>query len=360
MGEQAEEIAPKRAQSEGLRAWCVATLLLIVAVLVGRVIPWVDGNLGFFAALIFVLVPGYFLRKRGEHESSYGLEFDDWRRGILWGGVATLLTIALFSPAYHLWETRVEQRAANIDVGNYRQLPMTWYGAPQQMDDGAVHVWTWGQQIYVAWKPDAGPWALSIAPEAAQGELFDTPEGFGRNTAIDEFARHGERPTMVSGAFHVQGASALRIRAQAGDHVLSSDEVLAGAGLQARGQAQGDETRVPLGYGWMLSLLLTQLILVAVPEEFFFRGFLQERLHQAWGRDGIRILGLPLTWGIVVSSLLFALVHLVSNLSLTRLSVFFPSLLFGALRERTGGIAASVVYHAASNLLVFFLSVHYF
>lgn len=360
MSGKAKNIAPNDARRDGLRAWGLATLLLIAAVVAGQAIPWIDANLGFIAALIFVLVPGYFLRKRGEHESSYGLEFGDWKRGIIWGGVATLVTIALFSPAYHLWETRVEHRAANIDVGNYRQLPMTWYGAPQQIDDGQVHLWTWGQQIYLVWKTSKGPWELQVTPEGADGAIFDSVQAFADNTPVPTWVRSGERPTAVHGVLHARGAHALQIHATAGGQTLGADNVLAGASARAGGQEQGDHTRVPLGYGWMLSLLLTQLILVAVPEEFFFRGFLQERLHQAWGRDGIHIWGLPLTWGIVVSSVLFALVHLISNLSPARLTVFFPSLLFGALRERTGGITASVVYHAACNLLVLFLSVHYF
>ena len=35
-----------------------------------------------------------------------------------------------------------------------------------------------------------------------------------------------------------------------------------------------------------------------------------------------------------------------------RLAVFFPSLLFGWLRARTGGIGTSVIFHAMCNLFV--------
>ena len=38
-----------------------------------------------------------------------------------------------------------------------------------------------------------------------------------------------------------------------------------------------------------------------------------------------------------------------------RLATFFPGLLFGWLRARTGGVAAPAVAHALSNLLVLFL-----
>lgn len=346
-------------QSEAWLAWGIATILLILGTVLGMLSGWIHTNLGFVAAVIFLLVPGYFLRKRGEHESQYGLEFADWKRGILWGTLATVLTVAAFSPLYHLWETRVEGRAVQLRVENYRQLPTRWYGAPSSVDDGDIHVWTWGQQTYLAWLPSDGPWQLRLTPESP-GVLFESREQYGAGESQSHLALEGETPRRIVQAVHLQGAPSITIEARAGKHALTSENLRAGASAQPVNQKSSERTRISLGYGWMLTMLLTQLILVAVPEEFFFRGYLQERLHQAWGREGIQVLGLPLTWGIVVSSILFALVHLISNLSVTRLAVFFPSLLFGALRERTGGISASVLYHAACNLLVMFLSVHYF
>ena len=42
------------------------------------------------------------------------------------------------------------------------------------------------------------------------------------------------------------------------------------------------------------------------------------------------------------------------------MSVFFPSLLFGWLRERTGTIVTPMVYHAGCNLMVLFVGTHYY
>lgn len=344
---------------EGLIAWLIAAALLAVAHVAGNALPWLDANLAFVAALIFILVPGYFLRKRGEHESSYGLAFDDWRKGLGWGLGFTLVTVLLFSPAYHLWETRVEQRTAHLSAQNYRQLDMAWYGAPQRFREGKVHVWTWGQQTYVAWTPQHAEGALELAVQEP-GMIFSTAEAFRAGSGPNRLAFEVDRAQQVFVKLHAHDAKSLRITGHDGDVAIGPHDVLAGAAAQPEGQGVADETHIPLGYGWLFHLMLTHLILVAVPEEFFFRGYLQERLHQAWGRKGVRVFGLPLTWAIVVSSLLFALVHLISTVQLTRLSVFFPSLLFGALRERTGGISASIVYHAACNMLVILLSVHYY
>lgn len=110
---------------------------------------------------------------------------------------------------------------------------------------------------------------------------------------------------------------------------------------------------------WMFAnLALLHLLVVALPEEAFFRGFLQTSLADRWqGPERGRSPSLG-RWGsaLVVSSVLFAAGHLATTPQLTRLAVFFPSLLFGLVRDRTRGIGAAVVLHAACNLFSTFLS----
>jgi membrane protease YdiL (CAAX protease family) len=98
-------------------------------------------------------------------------------------------------------------------------------------------------------------------------------------------------------------------------------------------------------------LALVQLLVVALPEELFYRGFMQT----AWARTapgrGVTVLGARLGAGFLATQALFALGHLVV-LEPWRLGTFFPGLVFGWLRERTGGLAAPVVFHALSNLFI--------
>lgn len=94
-----------------------------------------------------------------------------------------------------------------------------------------------------------------------------------------------------------------------------------------------------------------QLLVVALPEELFYRGWLQGGLARAAPGRGVTVLGARLGAGFLATQLLFALGHLVT-LQPWRLGTFFPGLLFGWLRERTGSLAAPVVAHALSNLLI--------
>jgi len=96
--------------------------------------------------------------------------------------------------------------------------------------------------------------------------------------------------------------------------------------------------------------VLGQLVVVALPEEAFFRGYLQTALDRAWGRR-IEIFGAHVGPALLVSSALFALGHLATVPHPARLAVFFPSLVFGWLRARTGGIGAGIAFHTMCNLL---------
>jgi membrane protease YdiL (CAAX protease family) len=101
-----------------------------------------------------------------------------------------------------------------------------------------------------------------------------------------------------------------------------------------------------------------QLLVIALPEECFYRGYLQSSLDAAW-RTRIRLLGAEVGPSLVVTSALFAAGHLATEFNVNRLAVFFPALLFGWLRARTGGVGAGIVLHALCNLFAAYLARSY-
>jgi CAAX protease family protein len=104
--------------------------------------------------------------------------------------------------------------------------------------------------------------------------------------------------------------------------------------------------------------VLGQLLVIALPEEAFYRGYLQTALDDAW-RPRWRVLGAFVGPGLLLSSTLFAIGHVLTQVHPNRLAVFFPALLFGWLRARTGGIGASIVLHALCNLFASYLGRSY-
>lgn len=95
--------------------------------------------------------------------------------------------------------------------------------------------------------------------------------------------------------------------------------------------------------------LAYQFIMVSLPEEFFFRGYVQTTLNQVLQKKW-RLFGADLGWAWIVTAVMFAVVHSVVTLRWWHFAIFFPALVMGYLRERTGSITASILFHGTSNL----------
>ncbi len=92
-------------------------------------------------------------------------------------------------------------------------------------------------------------------------------------------------------------------------------------------------------------------LLYPVVEEILFRGILQEAVQahlKPWK------LG-PLTHANLLTSLVFSALHFISHPPLWAAAVFLPSLLFGLVKERSGGLAAPIVLHVFYNSGYFWL-----
>ncbi|HSA59451.1 MAG TPA: CPBP family intramembrane glutamic endopeptidase [bacterium] len=106
------------------------------------------------------------------------------------------------------------------------------------------------------------------------------------------------------------------------------------------------------GLNWSWSEAAIQVLLVALPEEFFFRGYLQSALATRFPKR-FRPLGLKVlevSWAVPLTCLIFAASHSIITFRWWHFAIFFPSLVFGWLRDRTGGLIAPVLFHTASNL----------
>jgi len=87
--------------------------------------------------------------------------------------------------------------------------------------------------------------------------------------------------------------------------------------------------------------LIFQILAVSFPEEFFFRGFLQDSIGK-----GLR--------AVFLISLLFSLAHLPKAIfsgEWIALLSFFPSLIMGWLYMKTSNILPGVVFHFIANLI---------
>jgi membrane protease YdiL (CAAX protease family) len=125
---------------------------------------------------------------------------------------------------------------------------------------------------------------------------------------------------------------------------------------------------LPLALAWYLSrpflnALLTVLWLflgAGFGEEMFFRGYVQSRVDQAFGRP-FRFMRADFGAGLFVSALLFGFIHVLNTVDYFGgrwdfawwwwLPNFVTGLLYGCLREKTGSILAGGVYHGLTDVL---------
>lgn len=100
-----------------------------------------------------------------------------------------------------------------------------------------------------------------------------------------------------------------------------------------------------------LPLILTFISLVILPpitEEILVRGFLYTSLRKS----------LPIIWAAIATSLVFAVAHLPEGgasgpLYIAAIDTFVLSLVLVYLRQRTGGLWASITLHAIKNGVAF-------
>ncbi|MBI1949158.1 MAG: CPBP family intramembrane metalloprotease [Deltaproteobacteria bacterium] len=98
----------------------------------------------------------------------------------------------------------------------------------------------------------------------------------------------------------------------------------------------------------LVATLLKNVFLVALPEEMFYRGFLEHRLERLWPTR-VHVWLIPISRTVILASALFALGHFLGEYHPARLGPFFPAFVFSALTRRSGSITGAVVFHGASN-----------
>ncbi len=88
-------------------------------------------------------------------------------------------------------------------------------------------------------------------------------------------------------------------------------------------------------------------------EEFLFRGCLQGVLvRRAWARRTV----MGISAANLMTSILFSSAHILTHPLLWALLTLFPSLLFGALRDRSGSVIPPIALHIFYNTGYFLIA----
>lgn len=110
--------------------------------------------------------------------------------------------------------------------------------------------------------------------------------------------------------------------------------------------------------GIVVVKLVYTFIFVAFGEEILFRGYIQSRVNEAFGRPYI-FFGVNWGWGLIIGSLLFGIWHILNPFNpfigqfdlmwQWGLWTFFLGLILGFIRERTGSVLGPAILHGVIN-----------
>lgn len=114
--------------------------------------------------------------------------------------------------------------------------------------------------------------------------------------------------------------------------------------------------------GNAISAFVFYIFFLGLGEELLFRGYIQSRLNAAFGTP-FQFYGVHGGWGIVITAVLFGLMHVlnlgslvIGNWQLTwwwGFWTFVGGLVFGFVREKTGSIVASTLLHGLPQAIAY-------
>jgi hypothetical protein len=292
-------------------------------------VPASAGWIGVGVALVFLGLPLVLERLGLSWGDPYLLQPGRARGAVVLGLLASVVVLLPFALAYDQAATQLWGEGRGHGAG-LRSRGVALQGAPPAAaqraaaSDGYVVIFEHRGGLQLRNGLSA---PITISPACAEAgcaaeEVAAGAAAFIADPAAAAFELHG-----------ADGAPLSREAVRLGRHGVVSAEGPLGA---------------ERGWSWWLWLLLDQLVVIALPEEALFRGWMLTTLRAAIPPRR-RVLGVPFGWAHIVSAVLFACVHLAATAAPHRLLVFFPGLLFAWLAERARHLAAPVVHHALAN-----------
>ncbi len=330
--------------------------LTLALAVVQWAVPATASGMQVGLAIILLQVPTWVLARKAVDHDHLGLLVGPMGRALGLGFATMAVVFPLFVLGYHLVHTELLDRRADWDVAHLARWDEDLELAPARpcgRADAAASAWLQGDELWIVAPPGADlQITVRADPPVRQGRVITCELGGGpRVGAVIRPDRAGRfRPGPGHGLWApLADRDHFEAHVEDGGRPVPADRLRIG-----RWSASADddgELAATRDAWWLLTYVIVHLGLVALPEEWFFRGYLQGRLDGELGTPR-RLLGADVGWGLVLSALAFALLHPILLPGMHRLLVFFPALLFGWLRAKSGNVGAAILVHAGSNVLL--------
>lgn len=327
--------------------------IVVIGLIVGlyqiRGLPLVNQYLWTLAMLMQVYVPAWMLHQH-QTLAIYGLHLQQWRRNLMLWMLACLVVLPPSAYGHHIWQ-KFNGREFRPQQLSAKQFSYELRGAPpESQTNNRIQIYAGRQQpiITIRWtEPLRGTLSSDQPLQVFAGNNWIRGATTGKVLKLSG----GKVNAPASVQLRIQG-SYLRFKLYRDGQRIPLDDVRLGPS-----QEPTSKNTISKGWFWLLYLIIAQCLMVALPEELFYRGYMQTRLDSVFPVK--EVWGIPISWGNLIVSILFALTHFLIGFEPHRLSVFFPSLLFGALKHRTNSLLAPILFHASANIFVKILELGY-
>jgi len=331
---------------EALGLYALMTLLTVGVGFAQGSLAALAGYGALISALGFIYLPTELLARRGLSPLSFGIGAGSIPRSAKGALLIALLILPPYALSYHLWQ-RHQGHPAHVDLRALSRWGEELRGRPMTpVQRGELRLFAERDRLTFQWALSPGESRVKLSLEGwSQAQVKARTRGIKVSPEPSSgrlIIEGGQRGTLSLSS----SAMELQYELLVDERPPSSGRLKLGA-LLSSGAPSGSQTR---DLWWLLLTFATQLLLVAVPEEVFYRGYLQGRLDQLIGADR-RLFGV--LWNpqsAALSSALFALAHLATIPHPARLAVFFPSLLFAWMRRAYGNTLTPAIFHALCNL----------
>ena len=318
----------------------------------GLILPTLAGYQQVLLAGLLLAVPSWVLRRTDTTIDDLGVALGPALRTLRLATITALIVFPPFIAGYHVLQTEFLDHEASWSVDSLKRWDEALERAPARpcvVPEASVLAWTDRRGLWLIPAPGSALEAtLPKAPTTARAVRCGA-DGVPRATRVLRAGRTVVTPAAGEGIWlDLDDSDRLALKLTLNGHPLPAERLRLGRHRQAADDDGGLSGVRDLW--WLPTFLLVHLGLVALPEEWFFRGYLQTRLDERMGTPR-RLLGVQVGWGFVISAFAFAVLHPILIPGPHRLLVFFPALLFGYLRARGGNIGAAVVVHALANLV---------
>ena len=334
--------------------WLVLVSVMVITTSIswaGQALPWVGAWGALIIALVFLYLPIEVLERKRLDVRQFGIWRGDLKLGVRNWIIISLLVLPPYALCFHTWQVNLVGSQAHFTAQRVLDWPLEFEPqSPHTLPKDGFQTSLRGDTVFLGWRI---PTAKSVEVRVQTTKPTTvTRRSKGTSQTINEsksevFAHEVvlKGPSQGQVMLHSE-TTRIQIDVQSDTTTLDGERLLDGYG-QSIGSNPIESDR---DLWWLFNFILGQLLLVALPEEVFYRGYVQSRLEQKYPRNR-KFLGVKVSWkALIYTSGIFAIGHILTIPHPARLAVFFPSLLFGWMRNATGSVLSAVLFHATCNL----------